>query len=288
MTQKTQSLYRVSYLSLIGLLSVYAQNTFADAKQVSTGLMKAVEVLSGEAYSDSPRSSISYDINNAQCRLDKLAQHDRNYAVAYQATCSKGQEQASSTVIAYRGSANTNELLDQFLSALFSLGTGGNKVDSMRFYSLPYFTDRFNAVADFTKKWFENDKVSHKVLTGHSLGGAISHIAFSSTKTDYPIRGMKHTVSFNSPRVFARQDERNAYRDQQDTRKGKFLIERYFDPVQSIPPQYHGFNFSSRKRYSASAKFSLNLFDNHDRKYSNGDLKNAVNAFWPHYNPSAQ
>ncbi|WP_086932058.1 lipase family protein [Agarilytica rhodophyticola] len=129
-------------------------------------------------------------------------------------------------------------------------------IEVMRFHSLKFFASRFDNVDGFTKDAFRNTAdaprrgLINKLLTGHSLGGALAHIAYASVETDMIRRiGSKYAISFNSPRVFARKDERDAYRRAQNRFEGKFLIERRGDPVQSSPPNFYGFDFNTARRW---------------------------------------
>ncbi|WP_086932724.1 lipase family protein [Agarilytica rhodophyticola] len=278
---------RLAFIALF-LMSVIPFKSYANLTDRHAALIEMAKTASYMAYKIPSNSHyhLSTSVNGAVCKAYRLDIQNNHYAVAYRARCYAGnKESVPADIVAFRGSKNLDELSGQFISALTSTATGGSTFTN-GFHTLDFNVKRWNTVRGFASYWgarfFSGGDTPFRnvILTGHSLGGALSHLAYSSIIAR--VRA-QHAISFNSPRVFAKSNERDAYRTIQNPSSGSFLMEVRYDVIQSFPTHFKPFALPNNRRYEVPAQ----LVGRHHKlaNYGDSDYEKASSLFSYNFRP---
>ncbi|MEM9103535.1 MAG: hypothetical protein AAGB12_14565 [Pseudomonadota bacterium] len=203
-----------------------------------------------------------------QCEAKLEAIHESKYAQAWMTYCTKENGHRSDGIytVAFRGSKGLKELMNQvkdgFVIPIRPLAELEAAQPVHGPLTLKYWANRYNSLERFVHAWSVKNGSWHRrvVFTGHSMGGALAHIAnYIEVQTigysDSHLRS-SHAVSFNAPKIFFSTSGRNKYRDDYAKptsrgKKGAIVVQRSHDPVNSFPLGYHGYQLNTT--YTAPA-----------------------------------
>jgi len=273
-----------------GLLSsLLISSSVVVAGNKESAMIHTLNEISQQAYNGNSASTrFSKTVGDQKCYANGKQVQANQYALRYLVRCWRPASESASQarlfeVIGYRGTANNTELASEFYSALSSVGSGGQRYSTIwgdssdAFNTLPFFADRFDTTKSFVSTYANK---SHLIFTGHSLGGALSHMAgYNRKQSGIPSGRSAFTMSFNSPRIFTTTADRNRHRSARDDSDFRvYLVERTSDFVSAVPPQYVRFLFdTSEHLYRASMNSWWNLSSNHDLEYDNSELNSFGN-----------